>query len=156
MCKLGPASPPPAPRQVSDVGTPVDFGYLLRQAAGAHRLRMDRALAELAVTPPQFLVLTLLAAHPGQSSADLARISLLTTATVSVIVANLERIGAVVRRSHAVHGRIQHLDLSLAGERLLAACRAPVSTVEAELAAGLDDAGAEAVRNWLIRAAGSG
>ncbi len=30
------------------------LGYLLRQASAAHRLKMERALADLAVTPPQF------------------------------------------------------------------------------------------------------
>src|SRR5580704_12010022 len=54
------------------------LGYLLRQAAGAHRLRMERALADLDVTPPQFMVLTMLAAYPGHSNADLARVALLT------------------------------------------------------------------------------
>ena len=74
------------------------LGYLLRQAAGAYRLRMERALADIGVTPPQFSVLTMLAAYPGHSNADLARIALLTPQTVSVIISNLERMGAVARR----------------------------------------------------------
>ena len=41
------------------------LGYLLRQAQGAARLSLERALAELDVTPPQFLVLTMLKAYPG-------------------------------------------------------------------------------------------
>lgn len=137
------------------VRIPDDLGYMLRQAAGAHRLRMDRALADLAMTPPQFLVLTLLAAHPGQSSADLARMALLTTPTVSVIVNNLERMGALVRRPHAVHGRIQHLDLSPLGVRLLAAGQLRAGTVEAELTAGLSTDEASILRRWLLRAAAS-
>jgi len=126
------------------------LGYLLRQAAGAHRLRMERALADIEVTPPQFSVLTMLAAYPGHSNADLARLALLTPQTVSVIIANLERMHAVVRRPHEVHGRIQHLDLSPSGKALLAACRARAHAVEHELIAGLAAAEEKAIRRWLV------
>jgi hypothetical protein len=53
-------------------------GYLLRQASVALRGAMDRALAELGVTTPQFSVLTMIAAYPGASGADLARLTFLT------------------------------------------------------------------------------
>ena len=99
------------------------LGYLLRQASAAHRLRMERAMADVGVTLPQFLVLTMIRAYPGISNADLARLSLLTPQTVSVIVANLERSGAIARRPHAVHGRIQHIDVTPEGLALLDACR---------------------------------
>jgi DNA-binding MarR family transcriptional regulator len=82
------------------------IGYLLRQAGAANRLRMERALADLGVTPPQFMVLTMLVAYPGLSNADVARLALLTPQTVSVIVANLLRSGAIARRrssSNAAH-----------------------------------------------------
>ena len=82
------------------------LGYLLRQASAAQRLRMERAMADVGVTLPQFLVLTMLRAYPGISNADLARLTMLTPQTVSVIVTNLERSGAITRRPHAVHGRI--------------------------------------------------
>jgi DNA-binding MarR family transcriptional regulator len=129
------------------------FGYLLRQAAGAHRLRMERALADLDVTPPQFMVLTMLSAYPGHSNADLARVALLTPQTLSVIVANLERVGAVVRRPHAIHGRIQHLDLSATGRALLADCRARAHAVERELADRLSRSEQQTIRTWLVRIA---
>lgn len=129
------------------------LGYLLRQAAGAHRVRMERALAGLGVTPPQFLVLTMLAAYPGHSNADLARLALLTPQTVSVIVANLARGGAITRRPHAVHGRIQHLELTDSGRALLAACRTRAHALERELAAGLGAAEEKTVRRWLVAVA---
>jgi len=43
------------------------LGYLLRQAHAAVRLTMERTLADLGVTPPQFAVLTMLNAYPGLS-----------------------------------------------------------------------------------------
>ena len=106
------------------------LGYLLRQAAGAYRHRMERALADLEVTPPQFAVMTMLKAYPGQSSADLARLALLTPQTVSVIVANLERAGSIVRRPHSVHGRILTIELSEGGKDLLERCRMRVLSLE--------------------------
>jgi DNA-binding MarR family transcriptional regulator len=129
------------------------LGYLLRQAAGACRLRIERALADDEVTLPQFTVLTMLAAYPGCSNADLARLALLTPQTVSVIVANLERMGALVRGTHPVHGRIQPLTLSAGGHTLLTACRKRVHAVERELAADLTATELATIREWLIRVA---
>ena len=131
------------------------IGYLLRQAAGAYRHRVELALADLDVTPPQFSVLTMLAAYPGHSNADLARLALLTPQTLSVIVANLERAGSIVRRPHAIHGRIQHLDLSESGKSLLATCRARVHAIEHELIADLAPDEEQAIRKWLVRVATS-
>lgn len=129
------------------------IGYLLRQAAGAYRNRVERALADLGVTLPQFSVLTMLAAYPGHSNADLARLALLTPQTVSVIVANLEKAGSVSRQPHVVHGRIQHLDLTDRGRALLARARARVHAMEQELVRGLSVDDERAVRRWLVRIA---
>lgn len=129
------------------------IGYLLRQAHAAHRLRMERALAGLEVTLPQFSVLTMLVAYPGASGADLARLSLLTPQTMSVIVANLERGGAVSRRPHAVHGRIQQIEVTEVGRQLLAQCRTRVKPVEDELLAGVSQVDGQVIRRWLVNAA---
>lgn len=129
------------------------LGYLLRQAQVAHRQNMEHALAGTGLTLPQFSVLTMLAAYPGASGADLARLSLLTPQTVSVIVANLERSAAVARRAHAVHGRIQHLDVTPAGAQLLARCRARVNAVDAALRSGLSAQDEAVIRRWLVQVA---
>ncbi|MDE2427851.1 MAG: MarR family transcriptional regulator [Burkholderiales bacterium] len=126
------------------------LGYLLRQANTAYRARMEKALADIDITPPQFSVLTMLAAYPGLSNADLARLSLLTPQTVSVIVNNLEKSGALSRRPHAVHGRIQHLDITDEGKALLQSCKQRVNQVERELASHLHPDEAAVVRRWLI------
>lgn len=129
------------------------LGYLLRQASHAVRQRMERSLGEIGVTPPQFLVLTMIANYPGASGADLARLTFLTPQTVSLIVSNLERGGALARRPHDVHGRIQHLDLTEAGRALLARARARAHAIDATLHAGLDAAGERVLRAWLVRVA---
>jgi DNA-binding MarR family transcriptional regulator len=129
------------------------IGYLLRQAGGAHRLRMERALADLGVTPPQFTVLTMLVAYPGLSNADVARLAMLTPQTVSVIVANLLRSGAIARRPHAVHGRIQHIDVTEAGKALLKQCRSRVKAIEQQILAGFNAAEESVIRRWLVSVA---
>ena len=70
------AHPLPAPGE-GKRGEAGHLGYLLRQAA-AQRLRMERALADLPITAPQFALLTMLDAYPGSSNAELARLTLLT------------------------------------------------------------------------------
>ncbi len=132
------------------------LGYLLRQAAAAFRSRMERALADLGVTAPQFVVLTMTAAYPGLSNADLPRLSLLTPQTVSVIVANLKRSGLLASRPHAVHGRIRHLAVTKAGAAVLARCKARVAVLEQDIAAGLSPVAERALRRWLVRVATDG
>ncbi len=129
------------------------FGYLLRQAGVAHRHRFERELTAVGITNPQFVVLTMLASYPGLSDADLARLSLLTPQTVSVIVANLIKAGWVERRKHAVHGRIQHIDVTESGRAMLAACRKPVQRLDAWLRDDLKPAEEAVIRRWLVRLA---
>lgn len=126
------------------------MGYLLRQAGVAHRLCMEHALVALHVTLPQFSVLTMLAAYPDACSADLARLSWLTPQTMGVIVANLERHGAVARRAHTVHGRMQCIDITANGRRPLARCRVRVTAVEEQLLAGISRADERVIRRWLV------
>ncbi|WFP65171.1 MarR family transcriptional regulator [Mesorhizobium sp. WSM4904] len=145
--KTSPAIPAPGEGKRGEQGY---IGYLLRQAAGAYRLRVERALDEFGVTQAQFATLTMLSAYPGISNADLARLAVLTPQTVSVIVGNLEKAGSLVRKPHAVHGRIQHLDLSDKGRALLKKCRERVQRLERELTVGLSAAEERAVRSWLV------
>lgn len=129
------------------------IGYLLRQAHAAHRIRMERALADTGLTLPQFSVLTMLAAYPGASGAELARLSLLTPQTMSVIVGNLERSGAVSRRPHAEHGRIQIIEITESGRAALDRCKRSVQAVEAALLNGMSRADEQVVRRWLVQVA---
>jgi DNA-binding MarR family transcriptional regulator len=132
------------------------LGYLLRQAASAYRNRMEQALTDLDLTPPQFSVMTMLAAYPGRSNADLARLALLTPQTMSVIVANLAKAGLVQRKPHDVHGRIQQIELTDRAVALLARAKRRVYALERELREGLPEDAEHAIRGWLVAiAAGS-
>jgi DNA-binding MarR family transcriptional regulator len=70
-----------------------------------------------------------------------------------VIVGNLEKAGSLIRTPHAVHGRIQHLDLSDNGRALLRKCRERVYRLEGDLTAGLTADDERAVRRWLVKVA---
>src|ERR1700710_2054108 len=113
------------------------LAYLLRQAQAATRLTMERALADLGLTPPQFAVLTMLKAYPGLSGADLARVALLTPQTVGVIIRNLERVRAIRKAAHPVHGRLLQWTLTKRGTFLLGKCRRHIKALEQRLADGL-------------------
>ena len=142
--------PPPGQGKRGEKGY---LAYLLRQAQAAARLTLERALADLGVTPPQFVVLTMLKAYPGLSGADLARVALLTPQTVGVIIRNLERDGAIRQTPHPVHGRLLQWTLTRRGLALLEQCRRHARALERRLAAGLSVRVQSTVRRWLSRIA---
>jgi DNA-binding MarR family transcriptional regulator len=142
--------PPPGQGKRGEKGY---LAYLLRQAQAATRLTLERALADLGVTPPQFVVLTMLKAYPGLSGADLARVALLTPQTVGVIIRNLERDGAIRKKPHPVHGRVLQWTLTRRGETLLGKCRARGKALERRLQAGLAPKAQATIRRWLSKIA---
>ena len=129
------------------------LGYLLRQAQAAARLTLERALADLGVTPPQFAVLIMLRAYPGLSGAELARVALLTPQTVGVIIRNLERHGAIRKTPHPVHGRVLQWTLTRRGGTLLDNSRRRAIALERRLTAGLSAKAQATIRRWLSKIA---
>ena len=144
-----PAATPPRPGE-GKRGVDGHLAYLLRQANASVRLTLERSLAELDVTLPQFLVLTMLKAYPGLSGADLARVALLTPQTVGLITRNLERLGAIAKQPHPTHGRVLQFTLTPKGSGLLAACRKRADSIEGRLAVGLAPGEEVVVRRWLV------
>ena len=142
--------PPPGEGKRGEHGY---LAYLLRQAQGATRLAMERSLAELGVTSPQFVVLTMLRAYPGLSGAELARVAMLTPQTVGVIIRNLERDGAIKKTPHPIHGRVLQWTVTRRGAALLDKCRRHAEAIERRLAAGLSANAQRLIRRWLARIA---
>jgi DNA-binding MarR family transcriptional regulator len=142
--------PPPGSGKRGEQG---HIAYLLRQAQAAARLTLERALADLGVTTPQFAVLTMLNAYPGLSGADVARVALLTPQTVGVIIGNLERDGAIKKTAHPVHGRVLQWTLTRRGSDVLDKCRRRVNAVERRLVAGLGAKAEVTIRRWLSKIA---
>jgi DNA-binding MarR family transcriptional regulator len=130
------------------------LGYLVRQAHAAVRAAMEKALADIEVTPPQFAVLTMIVAYPGISGAELARLTFLTPQTINVIVRNLVRGGLVEKSADAVHGRILRLGATAKGQALLKRCRARVQEIEGRIAGLLGREEERVVRRWLAAVGG--
>lgn len=128
------------------------LGYLLRQAAAVARQAMEHTLADLGVTAPQFLVLTLVKAYPGHAAAEIARLAYVTPQTMTVIVRNLERDG-LVRRTPPERGRAIGLTLTEAGVALLAQCRIRTAELERTMSAGLSADEDAVIRRWLVQVA---
>lgn len=131
-------------------GSEGHLGYLVRQAHAAVRGAMEKALADLDVTPPQFAVLTMVVNYPGISGAELARLTFLTPQTINVIVGNLVRAELVAKSADAAHGRILRLHATERGEALLKRCRARVMKVETQLLELLERDEEQVVRRWLV------
>ena len=125
------------------------LGYLVRQASVAVRAAMEKALADLEITPPQFSVLTMIVAYPGVSGAELARLTFLTPQTINVIVGNLEKAGAIRKSADAEHGRILRLAATAKGQALLKRCRSRVMEVEDRLGGLVSRDDEKVVRRWL-------
>ena len=129
------------------------LGYLLRQAAHAQRRRMDRALATVGLTHPQFLVLTMIRAYPGCSNADIARLAMLTPQTVHAIITALLGRGLVTRQPDPLHGRVLNIALSGDGEELLRRGRTMALNAGAALQRSLSASQEAIVRRWLVSVA---
>lgn len=149
-----PARPPARPPAAGEGkrGAEGYLGYLLRQAQGAARLTLERELSATGITSPQFAVLTMLKAYPGLSGAELARVALLTPQTIGVIIANLERDGAIAK-THPGHGRRLQWTLTPHGLELLAQGRRQALALERRLAEGMNAAELAIIRRWLAKVA---
>jgi len=115
-------------------------GYLLKRAQGALNGAMAAALEAHGVTLSQYAVLVALDEQPGLSNADLARRAFVTPQTMNQVLRELEGRDLVVRRPHAVHGRVLQASLTADGERVLGDCRAAADAVETRMLTGLSSA----------------
>ena len=129
------------------------LGYLLRQGSAAVRLTIERALQDLEITQPQFLVMTMVNAYPGSSGADIARLTMLTPQTISLILGNLERAGMLTRSVSPDHGRVHCMELTETGRARLLLCRERVRAVDAQLRSLLTAEDEAIVRRWLVELA---
>ena len=125
----------------------------LRRAAASQRIAMERLLAPSEVTPAQFAVLQIVVAASGMSSAEIARLERLTPATVSVIVTNLERRGAIARRPHPENARIQCLEPTRLGLELREGALASIQSLRGRICAAMPIGAASEIFGWLSRVA---
>ena len=125
-------------------------GFLLSQAQHLARSRMDEALRGQAVNAPQYAVLSLVAAEPGQSSAGLARRFFVTAQTMAGIIGQLQRKGLVRRTAHDTNKQILTVAVTQAGLDRLRACERITDEIEARMQAGFGPADEDALRRILL------
>lgn len=129
------------------------FGYALKRAQHALRVAMDDALRPLALTTPQYSVLSALEAEPGMSNARLARAAFVTPQTMHGLLTNLERSALIARDADPDHGRILRTRLSERGLQVLAEAHRAIAVIEAEMMASIGEAASARMTVTLGRCA---
>ena len=101
--------------------------------------RIDTALHATGITAAQWRALDAAIAAPGSSGAELARRCGVTAQTMQALIVTLERDGLVVRQPHPVHGRVQQVYVSNAGEERHREGSDTIGAVESRLLAAFTD-----------------
>ncbi len=114
---------------------------------------MDEALRPIALTTPQYSVMSALEAEPGLSNARLARTAFVTPQTMHGLLILLERERLVVRDADPDHGRILRTRLTDAGEAKLKAAHLEIASVEQMMVDALGPTRSEPVTDALTHCA---
>jgi DNA-binding MarR family transcriptional regulator len=113
-------------------------GFLLRRAHQISAAVFEHECRELALTPAQFGVLTVLQAHPGLGQSTLARALGFDKVTVLRVLRGLETRGLVTRAPAVGSKRNVSVALTTRGEDLLAQAQKPAEKAYKRLLAPLD------------------
>lgn len=130
-------------------GRPSRTVYLIKRAETVVRGGLDACLQPLAVTPRQYVTLSLLREERDQSSADLARKAGITPQSMTETIATLIRKDLIERIESPEHRRILMTRLTAAGEALLERCEAAVDVLEDRLLLGISASDLAIVRKAL-------
>ena len=123
--------------------------YLVKQLELAIRSEMDAIAGTLGVTALQYTALSVLARHPGLSSAQMARRSFVSPQAGNEMVTILERKGLVVRTPDPGNRHIKRINLTSDGKVLMAKCDLQIDRFEARMLEALDVADVETLRKSL-------
>ena len=109
---------------------PQRLTYLVKQLQEAMRARLEEITQQSGLTPKQYTALSVLAKHPGISSAQLARLTFVTPQAANEMVATLEHKGFLKRSAHQGSRRRLEVGLTRAGVTALTRCNALVDQLE--------------------------
>jgi DNA-binding MarR family transcriptional regulator len=113
-------------------------GFLLRRAHQISAAVFEDACKELALTPAQFGVLTVLQAHPGLGQSSLARALGFDKVTVLRVLRGLQARGLVTREPAGENRRKVSVALTPEGEAVLQEAQKPAEKAYKRLMAPLD------------------
>lgn len=95
------------------------ISYLTKRLEVAVRARLDLIARQHEITTMQYCALSVLSAHPGISSAQLAVRSFVTPQSANQMVTALERMGYIEREPDPVNRRILRITLTEKGTNIL-------------------------------------
>lgn len=127
------------------------FSYLLKQVERAGRAELDRVTRHHGITAAQYTALSVLARHPGMSSAQLGRRSFATAQSANEIVAALAKRSLIARKVDPANRRILGIYLTPSGLSVLHACDAEVALMEARMLRLLSSSEVRTIRVLLER-----
>jgi DNA-binding MarR family transcriptional regulator len=113
-------------------------GFLLRRAHQISAAVFEDACRDLALTPAQFGVLTVLQAHPGLGQSSLARALGFDKVTVLRVLRGLEARGLVARGPSEDNRRNVSVSLTAEGARVLQQAQKPAEKAYKRLMGPLD------------------
>ncbi|EZQ10650.1 MarR family winged helix-turn-helix transcriptional regulator [Acinetobacter sp. Ver3] len=125
------------------------LGFLLRKTSHVYRLKMERVLAEYSITPPQFTILKIILTYPGFTNAEIARFASLTPQTVNLMISKLEKQNILYKTSHSTNKKIQLIEISDLGKKLMEDCGDAIDLLEDSLVDGFSESEIRIVRNWM-------
>ena len=125
--------------------------YLVKQVEMASRAQLDAICRGFGITVPQYTALSVLARHPGMSSAHLARRSFVTPLAANEMVAALERKELIERCEDSVNRRILRISLTNEGAAVLATCDTEVDCLEERMLMGVSEQDTDWLRAALHR-----
>jgi DNA-binding MarR family transcriptional regulator len=125
--------------------------YLLKQVELAVRSRVDAAAAEIGLTMPKFVAMSVLARRPGMTAADLARRSFVRPQSMAAVVTSLESQRFITRAQDPADRRNHRMTLTAEGQRLVAELSLLVREIEDAMFADFTQAERMMLRELLVR-----
>jgi DNA-binding MarR family transcriptional regulator len=113
------------------------FIYMVGRVNQGIRREMRARLSQCELSVAEYTTLSVLAARPELSNAQLARRALVTPQSMIEILGQLERRGLVQRAVDPDHGRILRATLTAKGHDVLAIATPEVAALNEELFAGV-------------------
>jgi DNA-binding MarR family transcriptional regulator len=113
------------------------FIYMVGRVNQGIRREMRARLSQCELSVAEYTTLSVLAARPELSNAQLARRALVTPQSMIEILGQLERRGLVQRAVDPDHGRILRASLTPKGHEVLAIATPEVAALNEELFAGV-------------------
>ncbi len=114
------------------------LGYSIKRAQHTLRIALDRQLAEVGLTTPQYTALCFIQSVGPSSNADLARAGFVTPQTMHAVLTGLEASDFLERHPHPDSRKIILFDLTTAGARQLSEAHMLAAVIEMTMFAHLD------------------